>query len=88
MQERHQAHRDKLDELLTVLQKTGDVRAKSTLWKFYNNTRLIWVELDKEMVQCRRKGNVTLKYTELEAEYAENIRNFEQWVIMASLMYT
>jgi hypothetical protein len=87
MQERHQAHRDRLDELLIALQKTEDMRAKSALWKFYNNTRLIWVELDKEMVLCRRRGTITLKYTELEAQYAENIRIFEQWTTMATLIY-
>jgi hypothetical protein len=87
MQVIHQAHRDELDVLLTCLQNTSDIRAKSALWKFYNNTRLIWVELDKEMIQCRRRGKLTQKYTELEVRYAENIKNFEQWITMATLIY-
>jgi len=88
MQVIHQAHRDELDVLLTILQNTTDIRAKSALWKFYNNTRLIWVEMDTEMIQCRRRGKLTQKYTELEAQYAENIKIFEQWTTMATLIYT
>jgi hypothetical protein len=88
MQEQHQANGDRLTGVLTVLQKTEDIRAKSALWKFYNNTRLVWTELDKEMINCRRRSTVTLKYTELEEEFNETIRIFEQWAIMASLIYT
>lgn len=87
MQVIHQAHRDELDVLLTCLQNTSDMRAKSTLWKFYNNTRLIWVEMDKEMIQCRRRGKLTQKYTDLEAKYNECIKTFEQWTLMATLLY-
>jgi len=87
MQEIHQKHRDELDALLEALQSTKDMRAKSTLWKFYNNARLIWVELDKEMIQCRRRKKLTQKYTDLEVQYAECIKVFEQWTLMATLLY-
>jgi hypothetical protein len=40
------------------------------------------------MIQCRRRGKLTQKYTDLEVLYAENIKNFEQWVTMAALIYT
>ena len=84
---RHQAHHDELDVCLTVLQNTKDMVAKSTLWKFYNNLRLAWVALDNEMINCRRRGKVTHKYTELEAEFLQHYHNFEQWTVMAALMY-
>jgi hypothetical protein len=87
MQERHQTHRDELDVCLTMLQNTHNMVAKSTLWKFYNNLRLTWVDLDNEMVECRRLRKVTLKYTELESRFAEHYKNFEQWTTMAALMY-
>jgi len=87
MQERHQNHRDELDLCLTALQGTNNMVAKSTLWKFYNNLRITWVELDNEMVNCRRRNKVTHKYTELEAEFAEHFANFNQWHVMAALMY-
>ena len=83
----HQSHRDELDVCLTALQQTNNMVAKSTLWKFYNNLRLTWVELDNEMINCRRRGRLTHKYTEIEAKYAEHYKNFEQWTTMAALMY-
>ena len=87
MQETHQAIRDKLDECLHALQSTEDMRAKTALWKFYNTTRIIWVEMDKEMVECRRRNRVTPKYTELQAKFNECINNFEQWTTFAKLLY-
>jgi hypothetical protein len=87
MQVTHQAHRDELDVCLTVLQNTHNMVTKSTLWKFYNNLRLSWVALDNEMINCRRRGKLTHKYTELEAEFLSHYTNFEQWHIMAALMY-
>lgn len=83
----HQAHRDQLDVCLTTLQQTNNMVAKSTLWKFYNNLRLAWVALDNEMIECRRTKKVTLKYKELEVAFVENYKNFEQWHVMAALMY-
>jgi hypothetical protein len=87
MQENHRALHTKLDQCLTALQNVKDTQAKSALFKFYKNCRITWVLLDKEMVNCRRQKRVTLKYTELEAEFLEHIHNFEQWTIMATLMY-
>lgn len=87
MQEQHQKFRDDLDVCLTALQQTHNMVVKSTLWKFYNNLRLSWVDLDSEMVECRRRKRVTQKYTELAARFAEHYRNFEQWHVMAALMY-
>jgi hypothetical protein len=87
MLERHQANHDRLDACLMVVQNTTDIRAKSTIWKFYNNCRIVWTELDKEMVNCRRQQRITLKYEELEAKLLESIHTFEQWAMMAALMY-
>jgi hypothetical protein len=87
MHDKHQSYRDELDVCLTALQNTNNMVAKSTMWKFYNNCRLLWVELDTEMVECRRRKRVTQKYTELASKYTESIKNFEQWHVMAALMY-
>lgn len=88
MHTHHQARRDELDKCLTTLQQTTNMVAKSTLWKFYNNLRLAWVALDTEMIECRRTKKVTLKYKEIDAEFASHYTNFEQWHIMAALMHT
>ena len=87
MQAQHQANRDRLDECLTALQSTTDMQAKSALWKFYENCRTTWIKLDNEMVECRRRQRLTHKYTELQAEFDEYIKHFEQWLIMSKLMY-
>ena len=79
MQEQHLAHHNKLSALLKLCSGTGDMRARSTLFKFYKNC--------KEMVNCRRLGKVTLKYTELETKYIESINTFDQWTVMATLMF-
>jgi hypothetical protein len=82
----HQFYRNQLDECLTTLQKIDDIVLKSSLWKFYNNLRFAWVALDTEMIQCRRRGKVTPKYTELAEEFTAHYKNFEHWQILAVLM--
>jgi len=87
MQQQHEAHIARLEQLLASVSHAKDIRARSTLYKFYKNCREIYTEMDKEMVLCRRKDKLTLKYTELQAEYTEAINTFEQWAVMAALMY-
>lgn len=87
MQETHDALHARLDACLVSMQSIRDIKAKSTIWKVYDNCRKCWTDLDVEMVNCRRQRRVTLKYTELEAEFLEHIHTFEQWLLMATLMY-
>jgi len=87
MQEQHLAHSNQLADMLKTCSRIADMRARSTLFKIYKNCRTIYTEMDKEMVNCRRTGRVTLKYTELEAKYAESINMFDQWTVMATLMF-
>jgi hypothetical protein len=87
MQEKHQELHARLDACLTAMQNIKDIRARSTMFRFYKNCRITWVVLDQEMVNCRRQKRVTLKYTELEREFVEHIHTFEQWLLMATLMY-
>jgi hypothetical protein len=87
MQQQHEAHIARLEQLLASVAHTKDIRARSTLYKFYRTCREIYTEMDKEMVQCRRRNKLTQKYTELQAQFAEAIATFEQWTVMAALMY-
>jgi len=87
MQQQHEAHIAKLEELLASVSHTKDIRARSTLFKFYKNCRDIYTEMDKEMVHCRRRNKLTQKYTELQVQFTEAITTFEQWTVMAALMY-
>lgn len=77
----------KLASLLTVVNQTTDMRARSQLYKLYNNCRKKFDELSKESVECRRMKKVTVKYTEIENQLQECIHNFEQWTFFAKLMY-
>jgi len=57
------------------------------LQKMWRAARDQWNKLDFELIQCRRQNKLTLKYTELAEEFLEHIHNFEQWLLMATLMY-
>jgi len=78
----------KLTRLLAVVSSTNDIRARSDLFKIYTNCKAIYVELDKESVECRRTKRTTVKYTELEQKLNESITEFEQWITYAALIYT
>lgn len=86
MHEIHRQNREKLEECLGMLSQF-DIRAKSALWKFYNNCRKLWTELDKEMVYCRRRGKLSEKYLSLQNEFEECVNVYKQWVTMAALSY-
>lgn len=77
-----------LQDFFKQVQATGDMRARSQLFKLWKNCVNIRTEMDKEMVQCRRYNRVTPKYTELESQLVESISNFEQWVTFARLLYS
>ena len=63
----------KLASLLTVVNQTTDMRARSELYKLYTNCRKKFDELSKESVECRRMKKVTVKYTEIENQLQECI---------------
>jgi len=88
MQQQHEAHLVKLEHLLKSFAPANDIRARSTLFKFYKNCREIYTKMDQEMVNCRRRDKLTQKYTELEAQFVEAVNTFEQWTVMAALMYS
>lgn len=86
MLEIHQQNQDKLSECLGMLAQF-DIRAKSSLWKFYNNCRITWTEMDKEMVNCRRVSKLSPTYLKLQSEFEDRINTYKQWVTMAALSY-
>ena len=87
MQEKHLDHHRRLAQCLKSIGKIDDIRARSTLFKIYHNVSQAYCEMDKEMVECRRTQRVTLKYTELETKFNQAVTEFEQWTLMATLMY-
>ena len=87
MHTKHQDNQRRLEECSFAMLATSDMKAKKDLRRFFENCRKAYSELDKEMVECRRRQRVTHKYTELQTEFDECIKHFEQWIIMAKLMY-
>jgi len=77
----------KLDELLRLVQTTSDIRAKSQLYKMYQNCKTLINELSKESVECRRLRQYTAKYSKIESEIKEAVDTFEQWVTFSKLLY-
>lgn len=86
MEDQHKQNHKKLQEIFAQLQGMPMV-TKSKMWKFYRNVGAAYSELDKEYVNCRRVKTLTSKYKVLEKNYYECITVFEQWSIMATLMF-
>jgi hypothetical protein len=86
MQNEHQANYSKVQECITVLD-TVPTAARIELVRFLTNIRKCWADMDNEMVECRRRQRVTHKYTELQTEFDGRVQHFEQWIVMAKLMY-
>lgn len=42
--------------------------------------------MDAEMVECRRLGRLTQKYTNLQTQFDDCVNTLEQWLVMAALM--
>ena len=80
-------HHLKLARLLGVVSSTKDIKARSELFKIYTNCKNIYVELNKESVECRRLKRETVKYRELEEKLNESINVFEQWITYSTLLY-
>jgi hypothetical protein len=81
-------HHIKMARLLAVISSTKDIRARSDLYKMYQNCKNIYIDLDKESVECRRTKRETVRYRELEQKLNESITEFEQWITYAALIYT
>jgi histone H3/H4 len=78
---------NKLADLFIVISSTKDIRARSDLFKMYQNCKKIYTELSKEAVECRRTHRKTVKYLELEQKLNESITEFEQWITFSKLLY-
>jgi hypothetical protein len=86
MQAQHQANYLKMQECIKVFDDISG-KARIELLRFLTNVRRCWADMDNEMVECRRRQRVTHKYTELQTEFDDRVKHFEQWIIMAKLSY-
>jgi hypothetical protein len=77
----------KLTDLFNVVKSTTDIRAKSQLFKMYQNCRKIADDLSKESVECRRLKQVTPKYTKISLQLDNSLHDLEQWIMFSKLLY-
>lgn len=82
----HTANKHKVDKCFAQLQSL-DMVPKSKMFKIYRNVSRVWIQLDGEFVECRRTKRITPKYTDLEHNLNDCVKVFEQWIVMAALMY-
>ena len=86
MHSTHAQNKQKADSCFAQLQAM-DMIPKSKMFKIYRNVSKAWTDLDIEFVECRRLKRITPKYTDLERNLNECVTVFEQWTVMAALMY-
>jgi diphthamide biosynthesis methyltransferase len=77
---------EKLSRLLVIVDHTTSIGTRSDLYKMYSNCKKIYVELDRESVECRRLRHKTAKYESLEQKLNESIQEFEKWVTFSRLL--
>ncbi len=80
-------HQQRLDELLALIKRTSDIRARSQLMKMYWNCKRAYDDISRESVECKRLQRVTPKYTELEQKFEQYVSELEQWATFAKLLY-
>lgn len=59
---------------------------RADLLKFWKHAQSLYNELDKEMVNCRRKQKLTPIYQDIEAKVIETLDTFEQYLMWAQLL--
>lgn len=81
-------YRAQLDQLRATAQLRSHLRqAQRDLDRMYANCCKTCDDLSRESVECRRLGRVTPKYTEIEARLQQEIKQYEQWILMARLRF-
>ena len=56
------------------------------LWTMYRNVQTLLRLASIEMVECRRRKKTTGKYVEIMQQAEQALKNFENHVILATLM--
>lgn len=73
---------NRISDARPIVRRLGD----ANLYKLYANCVQIWAQLDGELVQCRRRGRVTQKYTELATKLDETLVVLEQQLTFGTLL--
>lgn len=82
----HSQSQARRDECVAGLAKIENIKSRSDMFKLYNNVRTLFIQLDKEFIECRRRKKVTQMYYDLKAEFDEAVDNFDKFLIFALLL--
>lgn len=56
------------------------------LRRMYAGATMLWTEMSKEHVECRRLGKNTPKFNDLTAKLETSIDTLEQYLVVATLL--
>jgi hypothetical protein len=82
----HSEYRNKINEINKKVVFVKDWESQRTLRKMQLTCQSVYIEMDKEMVNCRRTKKLTPKYLELEESLNELVKSFDHFHTMAILM--
>jgi hypothetical protein len=54
--------------------------------RLWRPARVLWDQLDKELVECRRHNKPTVRYQEIEQDLLNRIELMEQYITFATLL--
>jgi hypothetical protein len=79
-------HIGNLKERLEICRPIIPELGEAKLYKIYRNCYKLWDKLDNELIECRRMGRITTKYTEISSELDQAIVVLEQHLVFGSLL--
>lgn len=83
--EQHTILRKQLDTLWTQILGIHPANRRD-LTRMWRNSDEVWIEMDKELINCRRLKHLTIKYQELSSKLEELLNSLEQYVVFAKLL--
>lgn len=86
--ERHGQLREHLDSVKRHIRSCNnlDLIVRRDLLRMHNTCETTYTEMDREMVECRRKRRPTSRYTELESKLTSMISTLEKRITWANLL--
>lgn len=76
----------RIETLHTNICYTKNGKLRLDLKRMYTNCTNLLTELSKEAVECRRKGKITPKYSDLLEQLELVVTNLEKYMVFAGLM--
>jgi hypothetical protein len=82
-----QSHRSEIDKIGDRVSDIENLLARKDLTRMLKHAEGLLVELDRELVNCRRLHRYTNEYDRLEGQLLEQLRQTSKWLTMALLKF-